>query len=148
MLSGVLDSSITGTATINCKVERQESFDEVIADAKTGETVNVTGGSEVDAQTVEPGNTATEPDDPTKVGYRFLGWYLGDVPDGYWAEDEIYWVYYEEYMNGTTATTFDPAGNVTRQQLVTLLYRYAVLMGYDVSVARIPIFSAIPISPT
>ena len=96
-----------------------------------------------------------------------------DVPDGYWAEDAIAWASENGYMNGNTATTFDPEGTVSRQQLwmilarlsgdnpatmaeakswavdngisdgtvpggavsrqqlVTILYRYAVRMGYQ-----------------
>lgn len=38
-------------------------------------TFNSNGGSEVDPQTVNAGETATEPTDPTKEGYDFLGWY-------------------------------------------------------------------------
>lgn len=41
-------------------------------------TFSVDGGSEVTAQTVESGNLATEPVDPTKEGYTFEGWY-GDA---------------------------------------------------------------------
>lgn len=44
-----------------------------------GEKYTVTfksnGGSEVDSQTVEWGNTATEPDEPELDGYIFVGWY-------------------------------------------------------------------------
>lgn len=46
-----------------------------------------------------------------------------DVDDGFWAEDEIYWAYEEGLMNGTSATTFNSNGKVTRQQLVTLIWR-------------------------
>lgn len=41
-------------------------------------TFSVDGGSTVAAQTVESGNKATEPVDPTKEGYTFEGWY-GDA---------------------------------------------------------------------
>ena len=41
-------------------------------------TFNTDGGSEVAAQTVEDGKTATKPDDPTKDGFWFLGWYVGE----------------------------------------------------------------------
>lgn len=41
-------------------------------------TFNTDGGSEVAAQTVEDGKTATKPDDPTKEGFYFLGWYEGE----------------------------------------------------------------------
>ena len=98
-----------------------------------------------------------------------------DVSDDFWAYDAIEWAYENGYMNGKTATTFQPDGSVTRQQLwmilarlsganpadmaeartwamstgvsdgsdpgtavsrqqmVTMLYRYAGLMGYTVS---------------
>lgn len=41
-------------------------------------TFNTDGGSEVPAQTVEDGKSATQPVDPTKDGFYFLGWYVGD----------------------------------------------------------------------
>lgn len=101
-----------------------------------------------------------------------------DVPENYWAYDEIAWAYENGYMNGTSAATFNPGGPitrqqmwmilarmsgaypanmaeakawalangisdgtnpgnpVTRQQLAAMLYRYAVLFGYDVSVGE------------
>ena len=39
-------------------------------------TFDSDGGSEVEAQTVEDGQTATEPVDPTKEGFVFSGWLL------------------------------------------------------------------------
>lgn len=41
-------------------------------------TFNADGGTEVATQTIESGNLATEPVDPTKEGYTFEGWY-GDA---------------------------------------------------------------------
>jgi uncharacterized repeat protein (TIGR02543 family) len=46
-----------------------------------------------------------------------------DVPESYWAYDEIVWVYTNGYMNGTSATTFNPGGTVTRQQVWMILAR-------------------------
>ena len=48
--------------------------------AKWGFTVsfNSDEGSSVQPQTVEENGTATKPDDPTKTGYTFSGWYEGD----------------------------------------------------------------------
>ena len=42
-------------------------------------TFDSDGGSTVAAQTVESGKTATKPADPTKTGYTFQGWYLGET---------------------------------------------------------------------
>lgn len=38
-------------------------------------TFNSNGGSEVEEQTVQEGETATKPEDPTKEGCTFAGWY-------------------------------------------------------------------------
>jgi uncharacterized repeat protein (TIGR02543 family) len=42
-------------------------------------TFNSDGGSTVAAQTVESGKNATKPADPTKEGYTFKGWFLGET---------------------------------------------------------------------
>ena len=42
-------------------------------------TFNSDGGSDVTAQTIEKGKTATKPNDPTKAGHTFIGWYNGDT---------------------------------------------------------------------
>lgn len=42
--------------------------------AATGVTFDTQGGSSVGAQTVKVGGTASEPDAPTKDGYRFVRW--------------------------------------------------------------------------
>ncbi|MBO8426608.1 MAG: InlB B-repeat-containing protein, partial [Firmicutes bacterium] len=39
------------------------------------------GGSEVETQYVEPGETASEPEDPSYDGHTFLGWYLSEAGD-------------------------------------------------------------------
>ena len=41
-------------------------------------TFETFGGTTVPSQTVEEGDTATEPEDPTREGYTFGGWYLDE----------------------------------------------------------------------
>jgi len=42
-------------------------------------TFDVDGGSAVAAQTVKDGEKATKPADPTKEGYTFAGWFVGET---------------------------------------------------------------------
>lgn len=48
---------------------------------------------------------------------------FSDVPEDAWFRDAVSYVYRNEFMNGTSATTFTPAGSMTRGMLVTVLYR-------------------------
>lgn len=64
----------------------------------------------------------------------------GSVPftdvasDAYYA-DAVAWAYKNEVVNGTSPTTFSPNTNITREQMVTIFYRYAKYKGKDVSAA-------------
>ncbi|MBR6808428.1 MAG: S-layer homology domain-containing protein, partial [Clostridia bacterium] len=53
------------------------------------------------------------------------------IQDWYRAAAE--WAYESGVVKGSSATTFNPDGKVTRQELVTMLYRYADYCGMDVS---------------
>ena len=56
-----------------------------------------------------------------------------DVEAGTWYTDAVAWAAENGIVNGTTDTTFAPGEDITREQLVTVLYRYAESKGYDVS---------------
>lgn len=47
-----------------------------------------------------------------------------DVPRGQWYTNAILWAKLTGIVNGTSATTFDPSGQITREQLAAILYRY------------------------
>ena len=49
---------------------------------------------------------------------------FADVPNGYWGADAIAFVTSRELFNGTGGTTFDPAGEMTRAMVLTVLARY------------------------
>lgn len=52
-----------------------------------------------------------------------------DVPQGTWYSAPVAWAYSQGIVNGVSATSFAPDELLTRQQLVTLLYRYAQYLG-------------------
>ena len=56
-----------------------------------------------------------------------------DVEAGTWYTDAVAWAAENGIVNGTTDATFAPGEDITREQLVTILYRYAESKGYDVS---------------
>ena len=47
-----------------------------------------------------------------------------DVPRGQWYTDAIWWAKLMGVVAGTSATTFDPEGEITREQLAVILYNY------------------------
>lgn len=58
--------------------------------------------------------------DGTQTGFPFT-----DVSDSFWARSEIEWAYENGYVNGSTATTFNPNGTISRQQVWMILARIA-----------------------
>ena len=59
-----------------------------------------------------------------------------DVAESFWAYNEIQWAAENGYMNGTSATTFNPTGTVTRQQVWMILARMAGANPADMSAAK------------
>ncbi len=47
------------------------------------------GGSEVTAQSVTYGESATQPEDPTREGYEFIGWYTEGYASEYDFDEEV-----------------------------------------------------------
>lgn len=65
--------------------------------------------------------------EPTTVkGYELakLRAPFDDVPRGQWYTDAIWWAKLTGVVAGTSATTFDPEGEITREQLAVILYNY------------------------
>ncbi|MBQ3404692.1 MAG: S-layer homology domain-containing protein [Oscillospiraceae bacterium] len=56
-----------------------------------------------------------------------------DVEDGQWYTDAIIWANVNEIVNGYGEGKFGPNDDITREQFVTILYRYAQLKGTAVS---------------
>jgi len=58
---------------------------------------------------------------------------FGDVGEGQWYTDGIEWAATNGVVLGYDAAHFGPNDCITREQLAAILYRYAVIKGYDVS---------------
>ena len=56
-----------------------------------------------------------------------------DVEAGTWYTNAVGWAAQNGIVNGVGDDTFAPGNDLTREQLVTILYRYAEAKGYDVS---------------
>lgn len=56
-----------------------------------------------------------------------------DVPKGSWYEEAVSWASRKNIANGVTDNTFAPDDKITREQLMTILYRYAKYKNKNVS---------------
>ena len=56
-----------------------------------------------------------------------------DVAADTWYTDAVAWAAANGIVNGVSETEFAPGKNITREQLATILFRYAEAKGYDVS---------------
>ena len=59
---------------------------------------------------------------PDVSGYRNP---FTDVPAGQWYTDAIIWAAHEGIVNGMSPTTYEPNTNITREQIATIMHRYA-----------------------
>ena len=56
-----------------------------------------------------------------------------DVPNGKWDTDAVAWAAENGVVNGVGDGKFEPDSSVTREQMATILYRYAQKVGIDTS---------------
>ena len=66
---------------------------------------------------------------------------FSDVTDATWCHDAVIWAAENGIVAGFSDGTFQPAAAVSRQQLVTFLYRYAALCGYDTASGSLGAFA-------
>ena len=59
-----------------------------------------------------------------------------DVADGAWYADAVTWAASQGIVGGYGNGLFGPEDNITREQLASILYRYAQAKGYDTSVGE------------
>lgn len=65
-----------------------------------------------------------------KIPYQKI---FADVPENAWYTDAVTWAFDQGIITGYQNGTFGPANTITREQLATMLYRYAKYLGLDVS---------------
>ena len=56
-----------------------------------------------------------------------------DVPDGQWYTQAVAWAAANGIVGGVGNNKFDPNGNITREQMAAILFRYANTKGFDTS---------------
>ena len=136
--SPVLD--ITGNGDVKVSPRTPSEDDEVTI------TANPDSGYEVGSVTVTDRSgrtirvtenrdgtyTFTQPAGRVTIEVTFVrtgeSTFFTDVPETFWAVDAISWAYENGYVNGTSATTFNPNGAISRQQVWMILAR---LSGQD-----------------
>lgn len=94
--------------------------DEVIVTDRNGREIDVTANRDGTYTFEQPRGRVTIEVTFARTGENA---FFADVPETFWAYDEIVWAYDNGYVNGTTATTFSPNGSITRQQVWMILAR-------------------------
>ncbi len=64
------------------------------------------------------------------IAYKRL---FSDVPEGEWYSSPVLWARKNGVVKGVTASTFDPDGMITREQLATMISRFASFCKYEVA---------------
>ncbi|MBQ2873608.1 MAG: InlB B-repeat-containing protein [Bacilli bacterium] len=73
------ETAVTKNITLVAKWEKVESTNEPVKVTKYTVKFDADNGSKVTSKTVEKNNTVTKPANPIKEGYKFLGWFNGNV---------------------------------------------------------------------
>jgi hypothetical protein len=57
---------------------------------------------------------------------------FGDIKENAWYEKAVLWAKENGIVNGVTETEFSPDSDITREQIATIMHRYAKYKGDDV----------------
>ena len=144
--SPVLDISDGGTVKVNPRTPGEGDEVTITVDPDRGYevgdvTVTDRNGREVDVTAGRNGTyTFEQPRGRVTIEVTFVPTgtvtFFTDVPESFWAYDEIKWAYDNGYVNGTTATTFSPNGSITRQQVWMILARLSGADPANMAAAR------------
>ncbi len=107
------------TVTVNPEPDEGYEVDEIIVTDEDGNPVKITRNPDGSYSFTQPEGAVT-----IEVTFRpASGLPFTDVAEGDWFYGCVEYVYENGLMDGVSDTTFEPNGEVTRAQLVTILWR-------------------------
>ena len=144
--SPILDVSDGGSIKINPRTPEEDDEVTITVDPDSGyevDEVTVTdrNGREVKVTAERNGTyTFTQPRGRVTISVTFVreggSTFFSDVPESFWAYDEIAWAYDNGYVNGTSASSFSPNASISRQQVWMILARLSGADPANMSAAR------------
>ena len=144
--SPVLDVSDGGTVRVSPRTPSEDDEVTITVDPDSGyevDEVTVTdrNGREVKVTAERDGTyTFTQPRGRVTISVTFVreggSTFFSDVPESFWAYDEIAWAYDNGYVNGTSASAFSPNASISRQQVWMILARLSGADPANMSAAR------------
>lgn len=144
--SPILDVSDGGSIKINPRTPEEDDEVTITVDPDSGyevDEVTVTdrNGREVKVTAERNGTyTFTQPRGRVTISVTFVreggSTFFSDVPESFWAYDEIAWAYDNGYVNGTSASAFSPNASISRQQVWMILARLSGADPANMSAAR------------
>ena len=144
--SPVMDVSDGGTVRVNPRTPEEGDEVTITVDPDSGyevDEVTVTdrNGREVKVTAERDGTyTFTQPRGRVTISVTFVreggSTFFSDVPESFWAYDEIAWAYDNGYVNGTSASAFSPNASISRQQVWMILARLSGADPANMSAAR------------
>ena len=112
------------TVTITVKPNDGYVLDELNVTAKNGGSVKLTWKDDNKYAFTMPGSQVTVEATFVKEGGQTVDLPFTDVAEGDWYYDAVEYVYENDLMNGTSATTFSPFVTTSRAMILTILARY------------------------
>ena len=144
--SPVMDVSDGGSVSVNPRTPGEGDEVTITVDPDRGyevDEVTVTdrNGREVKVTAERNGTyTFTQPRGRVTISVTFVreggSTFFSDVPESFWAYDEIAWAYDNGYVNGTSASAFSPNASISRQQVWMILARLSGADPANMSAAR------------
>ena len=120
------------TVTITPDPDAGREVDEVTVTDRNGREIPVTDNRDGTYTFTQPAGRVT-----ISVTFRPVGGLpFTDVPETFWAYDEIEWAYENGYVNGTSASTFSPGASISRQQVWMILARLSGADPANMAAAR------------